>query len=312
MRRLVAIIAACSLLLTGCSIAKVSKPMLRLFVGVSQMGTTPPSYADECEILIGIPYVQGGDERQVLDVYYASDSLRRGAVLIDIHGGFYVGGKRESNRPFASEFLKEGFDVVLVEYRLNDGVRDVGDELSDCAAALDFLYDHAEDLGLNKDRMFVTGDSAGGHFALYLAEGAFNEALPVRPQRFKPSGVLLNCPVYDFVSCANTRVFADPTLAWFIGPRFKDKEWMASLSPRTYIDGFSCPLFVSTCKRDFVRIQAEYLKADCDSLGLSFEYLDIDSDKRKVGHVHNVTDPTLPESRLVNESMIRFMTENCL
>lgn len=87
---------------------------------------------------------------------------------------------------------------------------------------------------------------------------------------------------------------------------------MASLSPRTYINGFSCPLFVSTCKRDFVRIQAEYLKADCDSLGLSLEYLDIDSDKRKVGHVHNVTNPTLPESRLVNESMIWLMTENCL
>ena len=85
---------------------------------------------------------------------------------------------------------------------------------------------------------------------------------------------------------------------------------MASLSPRTYIDGLSCPLFVSTCKRDFVRIQAEYLKADCDSLGLSLEYLDIDSDKRKVGHVHNVINQDLPESKTVNNRMLEFMNDN--
>ena len=33
----------------------------------------------------------------------------------------------------------------------------------------------------------------------------------------------------------------------------------------------------------------------------------IASDKRKVGHVHNVTDPTLPESQFVNGRMIQFM-----
>lgn len=73
-----------------------------------------------------------------------------------------MGGRRENNRAFVSVFLKEGYDVVLLEYRLNDGQRDVSDEL-----------------GLDKDCMFLTGDSAGGHLALYMAEGAEDRSLPV-------------------------------------------------------------------------------------------------------------------------------------
>ena len=155
MKRLVAVIAVCSLFLTGCSVLKVSKPLLKLFVGVSQMGSVPHSYADDCQKHIGIPYTDNADPRQVLDIYYADEAIRKDVVLIDIHGGFYVAGKRESNRPFASVFLQEGFDVVLIEYRVNNGIIDTQDELSDCAAALDYLYDKADELGLKKDRMFI-------------------------------------------------------------------------------------------------------------------------------------------------------------
>ncbi|MBQ2549780.1 MAG: alpha/beta hydrolase fold domain-containing protein [Bacteroidales bacterium] len=59
-------------------------------------------------------------------------------------------------------FLREGYDVVLLEYRVNNGITDVSDELADCAAALDYLTAHSQELNLNKDRMFLTGDSAGG------------------------------------------------------------------------------------------------------------------------------------------------------
>ncbi len=60
-------------------------------------------------------------------------------------------GKRENNRGFASVFLREGYDVVLLEYRVNNGITDVSDELADCAAALDYLTAHFQELNLNKD-----------------------------------------------------------------------------------------------------------------------------------------------------------------
>ena len=292
--------------LTGCSF-KVTKPMLQVALSRSMKVSTKVAYADSLEKRIGLPYVQDGDPAQVLDIYYAIDSVRKDAVLVDIHGGFYVAGRRENKRRFASFFLKEGFDVVLIEYRLNDGTRDVADELADCAAGLDYLATHARELGLNPDRMFLTGDSAGGHLALYMAEGIENKSMPIRPKVFRSRGVLLNCPAYDFAMFPEVEALSQSAIAWFVGPRYKDKELMQTLSPRTYIGTYSGPLFLSTCKRDFIRSESMLLKADCDSLSRPLDFVDIDSNDRRVRHVHNVSNPHLPESQEVNSRMAAFM-----
>ena len=310
MRRALLYVAALAML-AGCNGVKITKTMLKMLVSSYSKPSSELFYADSCRNRVGLPYVDNGDPAQVLDVYYADESVRKDAVLVDIHGGFYIAGDRRNNRAFASVFLKEGYDVVLLEYRLNDGKRDVYDELSDCAAGLDYLTVHAGELGLNKDRMFLTGDSAGGHLALYMAEGTRNWTLPVRPKEFKTAGVLLNCPAYDFATFGESESFAKSALEWFIGPRYQDKEWMTSMSPRTHIGSYFGPLLVSTCTNDFIRSQSLILKADCDSLGRSLDFVDIASDDKKVAHVHNVTDLSLPESREVNARMVSFM-DKCL
>ncbi len=311
MKRTLQAIAAVALLLGcgGCGI-KVTKPMLQMIVSGTNKVSTAPAYADSLDKQIGVPYVENGTPAQVVDIYHAAADVRKDAVLIDIHGGFYVAGKRENNRRFASVFLKEGFDVVLLEYRVNDGQTDVSDELRDCAAALDYLTAHAEALGLNKDRMFLTGDSAGGHLALYMAEGAEDATVPIRPQQFRSKGVLLSCPAYDFASFAQLGSFSKGALSWFIGPRYNDRQWLESVSPRTFLARYTGPLFVSTCTHDFIRSQALLIKSDCDSLGRTLDFLDIQADDRNVGHVHNVTAPDLPESREVNGRMIAFMNQH--
>ena len=310
MRRVLLFVAALAML-AGCNGIKITKTMLKMMVSAYSKPTSELFYADSCENRVGIPYVDNGDPAQVLDIYYADKSVRKDAVLIDIHGGFYVAGNRRNNRALASVFLREGYDVVLLEYRLNDGKRDVSDELADCAAGLDYLTVHAEKLGLNKDRMFLTGDSAGGHLALYMAEGSEDHSLPVHPQHFTTRGVLINCPAYDFATFGESDSFAKSALAWFIGPRYQDKEWMSSVSPRTYIGSYHGPLLVSTCTNDFIRGQSLLIKADCDASERALEFVDIASDDKKVAHVHNVTDPNLPESREVNARMVAFM-DRCL
>lgn len=289
---------------------KLTTPVMKLILKASIKQPSETSLADGFDKKLGIPYVEGGDPAQVLDIYYADSTNRMDIVLVDIHGGFYVAGQKEGNRDYASVFLGEGFDVVLVEYRLNDGVRDVSDELADCAAALDYLTVHAEELGLNKDRMFLTGDSAGGHLALYMAEGAADSSVPIRPKEFSAAGVLLSCPAYDFGSFGDAKDYADDFKEWFIGPRFKDRPYLETLSPKTFIGSLEAPLFLSTCTRDFIRSQSLALKADCDSLGKAITFLDIASRDRKVGHIHNVTNIDLPESREVNGAMMAFMKAN--
>lgn len=286
---------------------KLTTPVMKFLLKVSMGDPTAPSVADGYEKRLDIPYSQDGDPAKVLDVYYARKENRKDAVLVDIHGGFYIAGQKEGNRNIAAVFLENGYDVVLVEYRLNDGVRDVSDELSDCAEALDYLATHAGELGINKDRCFLTGDSAGGHLALYLAEGASSEAVPVRPEVFSPAGVLLNCPAYDFASFGDADMYSDGFKKWFIGPRFDDRDYLKTLSPRTFLQELRVPLFVSTCTNDFIRSQSLLLKEDCDSLGMEITFVDIDSKDKAVGHIHNVTAPDLPESQEVNGAMMEFM-----
>lgn len=298
-----ALLAVSLLLVAGC----VTKPVLKMMVSSATKPIDKLFYADSCEKKIAVPYVDNGEPGQVMDIYYADKAIRKDAVLVDIHGGFYFAGRRDNNREFASVFLKEGYDVVLLEYRLNNGVRDVSDELADCAAGLDYLAVHADALGLNKNRMFLTGDSAGGHLALYMAEGAEDSSLPIRPEVFKPQGALLSCPAYDFATYGESNLFSEGARKWFIGPRYTDKEWMKSVSPRTFIGSYSGPLFVSTCTNDFIRSQSLLIKADRDSLSRPMEFVDIASKDKKVGHVHNVVKTDLPESREVNARMIAFM-----
>ena len=91
-------------LLSGCDGITVTKPMLKMIVAGIDKVSTEPAYADSLEKRIGVPYVSDGIEAQVLDIYYADNAVRRDAVLVDIHGGFYVAGKRQNNRRFASVF----------------------------------------------------------------------------------------------------------------------------------------------------------------------------------------------------------------
>ena len=104
--------------------------------------------------------------------------------------------------------------------------------------------------------------------------------------------------------------FSKSALAWFIGPRYRDRKCLETLSPRTFIGTYSGPLFVSTCTHDFIRGQALLIKSDCDSLGRSIDFIDIEAQHRRVGHVHNVTNQDLPESREVNARMLGFMDRN--
>ena len=309
MKRSLWLLALAVSVLAGCSF-KIGKSMLKMMLTGTNKLSTEVFYADSCRHRVGIPYVAGGDPAQVLDIYYADEAVRKNAVLVDIHGGFYVAGKRQNNRRLASVFLREGYDVVLMEYRLNDGKRDVSDELADCAAGIDFLVDHAAELGIDPERMFLTGDSAGGHLALYMAEGAGDGSVPIRPRNFSPLGVLLNCPAYDFASFGDSQSFSKSALSWFMGPKYQDKAWAASVSPRTFIGSYKGPLLVSTCTNDFIRGQSLLLKADCDSLGRALDFVDIASDDKRVAHVHNVLDLTLPESVEVNARMVAFMDAN--
>ena len=115
---------------------KVSLNLLKFFINRSiakRRKTYPPHTFRE---KINVPYINDGNKQHTYDVYLANEENRKHVCVINIHGGAYILGRHFDNYPFGYEMLKEGYDVVLIDYQFNNGKIDTLDLLKDCAANL--------------------------------------------------------------------------------------------------------------------------------------------------------------------------------
>ena len=259
-----------------------------------------------------IPYINDRNYNHKFDIYFAKEDGYKDCLIFDIHGGFFIFGNHSNSYPYAIEFLKNGFDFCSLDYIPNTGRRDNLDLVKDCIANIRYVLTHREELGIRTNNFVITGDSAGGYLALFvsmvLTNDALREKLGIGKLDINLLGTLLTCPVYDLVNCGRTTM-TNSGLKRIFGPKYKDLEWFKVMSPKTYINEFKLPLFLSTCKNDFIRNESESLNEDCKNRKEKYVYLDLDSDNEKVAHVHNVVSPELEESKQVNEAMMKFINE---
>ena len=93
---------------------------------------------------------------------------RRPAVIVVPGGGYSMVSKREGE-PVAAGFLARGFQAFILTYLCRpDGVR-YPEQLTELAAAVDYVKKHADEMRVNPDEVFVVGFSAGGHLTADLA-----------------------------------------------------------------------------------------------------------------------------------------------
>ncbi|MFT4550082.1 MAG: arylformamidase [Verrucomicrobiales bacterium] len=110
-----------------------------------------------------VPY----DEHKmtVLDFWKADGDGPR-PLLVYIHGGGWIGGDKKGgpNRKF---FLEKGVSVAAVNYRLT-GDAPLPAPVHDAARAIQFLRSKAEDWNIDKDRIVLTGGSAGACTSMWI------------------------------------------------------------------------------------------------------------------------------------------------
>ncbi|RDE07527.1 alpha/beta hydrolase [Sphingomonas aracearum] len=94
----------------------------------------------------------------------------RGA-LVWIHGGGFVSGTAGINAGLQRLAAEKGWLVVSVEYRLAPEAR-IEASLADNYAALRWVHDNADALGVDRRRIAAGGSSAGGGHAAMLALAA--------------------------------------------------------------------------------------------------------------------------------------------
>ncbi|HEX7096181.1 MAG TPA: alpha/beta hydrolase fold domain-containing protein, partial [Acidimicrobiales bacterium] len=129
-----------------------------------------------------------GDPPIPLRVHRAKDATGTLPCVYSIHGGGFVLGSYDMDDPLFDRWCpKLGIVGVSVEYRLAPE-HPYPIPLEDCYAGLKWVYEHADELGVDRARIGIRGISGGGGLAAGLALLARDRGeVPIAFQ-------LLDCP----------------------------------------------------------------------------------------------------------------------
>jgi arylformamidase len=194
----------------------------------------------------GLDYRYGDDLRQRIALFVPKRP--NGTVLAYMHGGGWVSGFKEILAFMAPPLTEAGITFASIGYRLApQHFFPAGYE--DAARGIQWLHRNIAAQGGKRERIFVGGFSAGGHYAAQLAVRRDWQATYDLPK-----DVLRGCVavsgVYDFTETSGLSIRPR-----FLGPEGKGTEREAS--PLFNIQGKPPPFFIAHGDNDFPHLMKQ-------------------------------------------------------
>lgn len=116
----------------------------------------------------GIEYSNPDDQHLQLNLARPKSATGPVPAILCIHGGGFRAGKRESYDALCVKLAERGFVAATVTYRLAPKYQFPA-AVHDTKAAVRWLRAHANKYRIDANKIGVTGGSAGGHLAQFLA-----------------------------------------------------------------------------------------------------------------------------------------------
>ncbi|MGI6139741.1 MAG: alpha/beta hydrolase fold domain-containing protein [Candidatus Hydrogenedentales bacterium] len=120
-----------------------------------------------------IQYGVGDDTPLFLDVYRSESQEGSAPGVLLFFGGGWRSGRKDQLRVYAQYFAQQGYVAATVQYRL----REAGQwpkSIHDAKCAVRWMRAHAEEYGIDPERIGVMGNSAGAYLALMTGYTAGN------------------------------------------------------------------------------------------------------------------------------------------
>ena len=255
---------------------------------------TPPS-----DIVkdVDIPYIDDGNVFHKLDVYYPEgvEDVRSLPIIVDIHGGGWIYGDKNLNEYYCLELAHKGYVVFNVSYRLVPDVT-VIEQIQDCLAAMCYINDNYSGY-TNNSNMLITGDSAGGMLASYVAAIMNSEELQETfnaeyyANGIQPSALLLTSPVAFMKSGGYFSVYT--SVMW--GDDRKDETLSGLMDIDKILEKSTIPpAYLITSEGDaLARKQTHKLYDLLQEKGIESEIVDFGDDEngKALPHVFSVLFP---------------------
>lgn len=256
--------------------------------------TYPTGFSEQLNVV----YTKVGDWEGKMDLYLPPTEKEPSPVVINIHGGGFNKGNKESQTGF-NTFFKNGYAVANIAYRLVQ-IAPAPAAVEDTRCALIYLIKHAKTLNIDPNKIVIMGGSAGGHLALM-------GGLLGNDTRFDG-----NCPdikdvkvaaIIDKYGITHVGNWASKSATWWLGDKAKDQAFIQSVSPLYQVKKTSPPVFIVHGDADPVvpYQQSVDLKKKLDEFGIKNRFITVE------GGEHGKF--TKEKNSEINKAIIDFLKE---
>ncbi len=269
--------------------------------------------AADVDYLVDVRYMEGGKKgAHLCDIFGVDGTVK--PVILEVHGGGFVSGSKETNTDHSKYWADNGFIVVDINYTLMPKA-DNKEEMQEFYGALQFIANNAEEYGFDLNNVFISGDSAGGAHVEMIAANYANPELAALNEVTVPENIDLRAVV---ISAAGVTSFKASQEAYKNG---EAKGAAASLK-KVYENDELCALYTlddwmnenyppcillgapgdKLCG-EAILVLDEYLTEK----GIEHELVYVQDDEHELMHVFNVTYPDWKESIEANGAAVEFM-----
>lgn len=279
-----------------------------------------PNIKEEC-----FSYVNDKKDYHKLNVYQPQNSFVSLPLIIDIHGGGWAGGNKDTNKKYNYYLASQGNIVISMSFTDLSKYKKLIDMIQDIFASLKWIHDNKTLLNYEEDKIMLTGDSSGAHLAFLVASIQNNKSLQeifnVHHINLDFSCLILTHPVasikeyielmpqnpYSFISINMNKTLK----RMLLGFNYKKKPIFNAFSSEDIlkINDEYPPILIATSRGDValhplsVRLANDFKNND-----INFDYYDDKNNENK--HVFNIIDPDNDDSKKMNDYILNFFINN--
>lgn len=235
----------------------------------------------------------GKDKLQYINTFSPRGKQKeKKPVMIYIHGGGWISGITEMRNSYITHWAKKGFFVASVSYSYAPQ-KVFPAQLQEVFSAVDFLYEHKDEYGIDMDNIILAGESAGGYYISQVMSAVADlEPYENHGLKFKCADSIKIKALVSLSGCFDFERLSDPQkrqskfpdmkvmCASFFGmKRDEFRKWLktaeADIASPKISEKFA-PTFLIWATRDMLKYEAFDMAEDLEKHGIKHEMFKID------------------------------------